>query len=416
MELSWKDYNKEIKLTQDFVEKSSLTYSQAFAAWQQAKINSDYKIFKPFLEKVIDIKIEEADLLGYAKHPYDALLDSYEPDTTVDDIDILFEDVKKSVATLLDKVNNAKPIQNKFVGKSYDNNKQWDIGICLLKQMGYDFDSGRQDLAMHPFNMSFHNKDSRVTTRINPEDIFDMISSCIHEGGHALYEQGLLEENYGLPAGHAISLGIHESQSRFWENCIGRSEAYWEANFPLLQKIFPEQTVACTAHDVFVAINYIQPSLIRVQADELTYHFHIMIRYELEKALITKELKAGDLPDAWNSLYKKYLGIMPPTDAEGVLQDIHWAHGSLGYFPTYTLGSFYAAQFFNTISKQIPDIDGCIKNGNLLQIKHWLNEHIHKHGRLLSAKELCTQVTGETLNVKYYIEYMQNKIQKLYSN
>jgi carboxypeptidase Taq len=242
-----------------------------------------------------------------------------------------------------------------------------------------------------------------------------MISSCIHEGGHALYEQGLLDVNYGLPAGEAISLGIHESQSRFWENCIGRSEAYWQANYNLLQQAFPALTSDITAFDAFVSINRIEPSLIRVQADELTYHLHILIRYELEKALISKDLSVKDLPTAWNELYMKYLGIAPSNDAEGVLQDIHWSHGSIGYFATYSLGSFYAAQFYHTLTRQMNDIEVNIRLGNLLPIKNWLNLNLHRQGRLLSAKELCTKITGEPLNVKYFLQYLEDKIQKIYA-
>jgi carboxypeptidase Taq len=412
VDLSWKDYNKKIKLPKSFVEKSSLTFSKSFAAWYEAKNKKDFSIFMPLLEEVIDIKIEETELLGYDNHPYDALLDTYEPDARVEDLDILFEGIKVNIAELMNKVT---AIQDKFAGKYFDKKKQWEIGIALLKQMGYDFDSGRQDLAPHPFNISLHCQDSRITTRINTSDVFDMISSCIHEGGHALYEQGLLDVNYGLPAGEAISLGIHESQSRFWENCIGRSEAYWQANYNLLQQAFPALTSDITAFDAFVSINRIEPSLIRVQADELTYHLHILIRYELEKALISKDLSVKDLPTAWNELYMKYLGIAPSNDAEGVLQDIHWSHGSIGYFATYSLGSFYAAQFYHTLTRQMNDIEVNIRLGNLLPIKNWLNLNLHRQGRLLSAKELCTKITGEPLNVKYFLQYLEDKIQKIYA-
>lgn len=414
VDLSWKDYSRNIKLPKSFVEKSSLTFSNSFAAWHEAKQKQDFELFLPMLEEVVALKIEEAELLGYDKHPYNALLDTYEPDATVDEIDSLFSGIKKEISELWRMVSDAPPLQDKFLGKYYDDKKQWDLGLQLLQQMGYDFDAGRQDLAAHPFNISLHNQDSRVTTRIDLAQVFDMISSCIHEGGHALYEQGLLAGNYGLPAGTAISLSIHESQSRFWENCIGRSEAYWQANFPLLQKFFPDELQDCNAHDAFVSINKIEPSLIRVQADELTYHFHIMIRYELEKALIAKEIKAKDVPSIWNELYEKYLGISPANDAEGVLQDVHWSHGSIGYFATYSLGSFYAAQFYNTLKAQMPELENNIAQGNLLPIKYWLNNNIHKHGRLLSSSELCKNVTGEPLDVKYFIQYMKNKIRKIY--
>lgn len=415
IQLSWKDYHQKVKLPKSFIEKSSLAFSKSFNSWHIAKNNSDFAQFLPNLEEVVALKIEESELLGYENNPYDALLETYEPDAKVKDIDFLFEGVKLELKNLLDKVMASPQFEDKFANQTYDKDQQLPLGLIFLKQMGYDFEAGRQDLAPHPFNISFSNNDSRVTTRINEADLFDMITSCIHEGGHALYEQGLLSENYGLPAGEAISLGIHESQSRFWENCIGRSEAFWKYNYKYLLQAFPSQCKNTSANDTFKSINKINPSLIRVQADELTYHFHIIIRYELEKALINKQIKPKDLPHHWNEMYKKYLGIQPKNDAEGVLQDIHWAHGSIGYFATYSLGSFYAAQFYDTLKKQSPSLDTQIENGDLLQIKQWLNTHIHQYGRLKSADQLCIDITGEKLHFKYFMNYLTEKISKIYT-
>ncbi|MCO5249042.1 MAG: carboxypeptidase M32 [Chitinophagales bacterium] len=414
VELSLRDYEKQKKYNSDFVKKLSQTISKSFNAWQAARKANDFKVFAPLLKEIVALKREEAEMLTYETHPYNALMDDYEPGATVAQIDELFAGVKVSLSEMLDKINQSPQPKNLFAGKKYEADKQWKITQELLKKMGYDFDAGRQDYAPHPFCTSFSAKDVRVTTRADESDVFDMLSSSVHEGGHALYEQGLLEENYGLPAGSAISLGIHESQSRLWENCVGRSEAFWKNNFQLLSDVFPEQTKGLTAHDAFIADNIIQPSLIRVQADELTYHFHIMIRYELEKRLVEGSLEVEDLKDAWNEMYLKYLKVKVPSDNQGVLQDIHWSHGSLGYFATYSLGSFYAAQFFNKASQEIADLDKMIERGNYLPLKNWLNQNIHQYGRLFDASEICGKVTGEKLNFKYFKEYLEPKLAKVY--
>jgi len=411
---SLKDFHRRKAYTPAFVEEMSLATSKAFNAWQQARKQKDFSLFQRDLEHIVSLKRQECDLLGYSGHPYNALVEEYEPGATVEMLDRLFAGVRSSLTTLLDRVKNSAAPANLFEGKHFPSDAQWGIGVELLKQMGYDFEAGRQDLAPHPFCITFSPGDVRVTTRVNESDVFDMLSSCIHEGGHALYEQGLLPENYGLPAGMAISLGIHESQSRLWENNVGRSQEFWQNNFRLLQETFTEQCGALSPRDAYVANNLISPSLIRVQADELTYHFHIMIRYELEKALLTGDLQVADLPAAWNDMYAKYLGVKVPDDAQGVLQDIHWAHGSIGYFPTYTLGSFYAAQFYATAEKEIPELSKKIASGELLPLKAWLNEKIHKHGRLMGAEELCAAVTGEPLNYQYFHTYLEAKLGDVY--
>lgn len=415
VEISLKDYQRQQKYNADFVQKLSQTISKAFNAWQSARKTNDFNVFAPALEEIVALKREEAALLGYEAHPYDALMDEYEPGATVAMVDKLFEGVKSSLLELSGRVNKSLAPQNAFEGKKFEADKQWGITEVFLRKMGYDFEAGRQDYAPHPFCTNFSSRDVRVTTRANEEDVFDMLSSSIHEGGHALYEQGLLEENYGLPAGTYVSLGIHESQSRLWENNVGRSEAFWNNNFPLLAEAFPEQCAGLIAKDAYLSNNIVQPSLIRVQADELTYHFHIMIRYELEKRLIEGSLEVKNLKDAWNTMYKQYLGIDVPSDNQGVLQDIHWSHGSMGYFATYSLGSFYAAQFFRQAQSEIPDLEQKIEAGDLLPLKNWLNEKIHRYGRLYDAEDLCKKVTGEGLNFEYFHEYLENKLSKVYN-
>jgi len=409
-----RDYLKERKLSTDFVERLTLATSDALQKWHQAKVTNDFDLFAPSLEKIIDLKLEQADLIGYEEHPYNALLDDYEPGMTVSVLDPLFEYLRPRLLDLLSRVNNSREPDILFASQRFDKDQQWKLGLELLKRMNYDFEAGRQDLSSHPFSISFSPEDARVTTRVNEADLFDMISSCIHEGGHALYEQGLLPANYGLPAGAYVSLGIHESQSRLWENNVGRSLAYWESNFPLVQSFFPNELKGVTAFRAFQATNMVKPSLIRVQADELTYHFHILVRYEIEKAILMKQVKVAELPELWNARYKEYLDIDVPDNGNGVLQDIHWSHGSFGYFPTYSLGSMYAAQIFKKIESDIPALTDKIRDGDLLPIKSWLNNNIHQYGRLYSAEDLCEKTTGEKLDVTYFLTYLENKLGQVY--
>jgi carboxypeptidase Taq len=297
----------------------------------------------------------------------------------------------------------------------YPHQKQWDYGIDILKQLGYDFEAGRQDLSEHPFTTSFSPLDVRVTTRVDEHNLYDMLWSCIHEGGHALYEQGLSAEEYGMPCGQAVSLGIHESQSRLYENNVGRSFPFWKANYGKLQNTFPENLGAIPLEKFYKGINLVEPSLIRTDADELTYHFHIMIRYEIEKQLIEGSIEVKDLEKVWNDAYKKYLNIEVPSPKKGVLQDVHWAHGGFGYFPTYSLGSFYAAQFFHKIQQEVPNIENDLSNGNAKPLLTWLRTNIHQHGQLYSANELCEKATGEALKFDYFMKYAQKKYRQIYN-
>ena len=415
VEESHKDYKQSKKYTTEFVELLSRVTSECYQSWQKAKKESDFKIFAPHFTKMVKLKRQEAEILGYKKHPYDALLDQHEPGATVADLDVLFKDVREQLVDFVKKIAAAKQNTDAFAHKHYDKDKQWDFGIDLLKQMHYDFEAGRQDISIHPFTTSFNALDVRVTTKVIENNLKSMIWSCIHEGGHGLYEQGLPTEQYGLPLGEAVSLGIHESQSRMWENNVGRSLPYWKANYKRLQHYFPANLKNVSLDEFYKGINLVKPSLVRIEADELTYHFHILVRYEVEKALMEGKIKVDELPEFWNAHYKKYLGVKVPSDAEGVLQDIHWSHGSIGYFPTYSLGSFYAAQFFQQANKEIKGLEKHIENGELLPLLKWLREKIHKHGRFYSAGDLCKHVTGEKLDFKYFMEYANKKYSTIYN-
>jgi carboxypeptidase Taq len=413
--LSREDYDKNRKYPADFVEQLSLATSAAYHAWIQARRENDYRVFAPLLEKMVTLKRRQADLLGYEAHPYDALADDFEKGTTVQMLDTIFSEVTGKLKVLVEAIGRAPAPDNSFLHAPIARNSQWDFGLELLRAMGFDFSAGRQDISEHPFTTSFNSQDVRLTTRINTEDFADMVWSCIHEGGHGLYEQGLPAADYGLPAGEAASLAIHESQSRLWENNVGRSRAYWQHFYPRLQELFPAPFASVAPEAFYRAINKVQPSLIRTEADEITYHFHIMIRYELEKKLIAGELAVGDLKEAWNAMYHRYLGVEVPDDRRGVLQDVHWSHGSFGYFPTYSLGSFYAAQFFAAATKAISGLQAKIAAGQTAELLTWLRKNIHQFGRRYDARVLCERVTGEALDFRYFMDYVTAKYTPLYS-
>lgn len=411
--LTLEDYNKNKKYSAAFVRKLSEATSRCYHSWIEARKQSNFSLFKKDLSTLIDLKKEEAHILGFEKHPYDALLNEYEKGATVEWLDGLFNNLQKPLKQLLDTILQKTQPDTSFLNQHFNKDKQWAFGLEILKRIGYDFEAGRQDISAHPFTTSFNAQDVRVTTRIDENDFTSMTWSCIHEGGHALYEQGLPVESYGLPAGEFCSLGIHESQSRLWENCIGRSLAFIEGNFPLMQQYFPElQKVTPT--ELYRALNKVQPSLIRTEADELTYHFHVMIRYDVEKKLIEGSLSVDDIPSFWNEKYLQYMGVHVPDDAQGCLQDIHWSHGSFGYFPTYSLGSLYAAQFLSYIEKHYQGLQLQIADGDYTQIHQWLKAHVYQYGRIYSSEELCNKATGEPLQLQYFMKYLNHKYAEIY--
>jgi len=413
VELTLEDYNKNKKYSAAFVRRLSEATSRSYHSWSEARRQNNFGLFKKDLEELVTLKKEEAQLLGFKKHPYDALLNEYEKGATAEWLDGLFSQLKQPLKELLDTIMQKTAPVDAFLHQRFDKENQWAFGLEILKKMGYDFDAGRQDISAHPFTTSFNANDVRVTTRIDENDFTSMTWSCIHEGGHALYEQGLPIDAYGLPSGEFCSLGIHESQSRLWENCIGRSLAFIEGNYPLIGEYFPglHQT---TADELYRAVNKVQPSLIRTEADELTYHFHVMIRFDVEKKLIEGSLSVEDIPAFWNEMYKQYLGVDVPNDAQGCLQDIHWSHGSFGYFPTYSLGSLYAAQFFAYMQQQNRELPSQIAAGNYTGIHQWLKENIYRYGRIYTSDELCNKATGEPLQLQYFMEYVRHKYADIY--
>lgn len=412
--LSLYDFENDTKLPAAFVRESTEAIQKSFHAWLQARKANDFKIFESPLQTLIEIKRREADYLGYDVHPYNALMNVYDRGLTVKVVDDVFENLKPQLSAILKAVVNKPQVSDDFLKQFFPKDKQWVVGVEFLKKINYNFNAGRQDISEHPFTINFGSTDVRVTTRVDENDFANMFWSCLHEGGHALYEQGLPDAAYGLPLGSYCSLSIHESQSRFWENNVGRGKSFWQKNYPLLQNFFPQQLNGLSPDNFYAGINKVQPSLIRTEADELTYHFHVMIRYEIEKKLIAGDLQAKDIPEVWNKYYENYLGIKVPDDMQGCLQDVHWSHGSFGYFATYSLGSLYAAQFYAAIQKEIPAINEYVAAGNLQPLHTWLQQHIYPFGRTFLSNELCEKATGEKLKSDYFINYAKNKYSEIY--
>lgn len=409
-----RDYLQETCLPAAFVEEFAQLSSQAVVAWREAKSQNSFPTFAPYLEKIISMNRKKVDFLGYKKHPYDALLDLFEPNTTTAEVSAIFTPLRKSITTLLSKIKAAKQIDDQFLFGKFDHDKQMKFGHLLMDAIGYDRSKGRLDISAHPFSSSCHPTDSRITSRIHPESLMSHISAVMHECGHSLYAMGLPEEHYGSPLGDAVSLGLHESQSRWWETFIGQSKAFWEYFLPLLKKAFPKHFDKITVSQFYKAINQVKPSLIRVEADEVTYSLHVILRFEIEKALIEGSLSVHEIPEAWNAKMQDLLGIIPKNNAEGCLQDIHWATGAFGYFPTYTLGNLYAAQFFEAFEKQHPKWQKLVENGELLFIKEWLNKNIHHFGRQYTSKELIKRITGKEFSEKAYNTYLNHKYNEIY--
>jgi carboxypeptidase Taq len=408
------DYQRQRKLPTEFVMAVSQATSEAYHRWVEARSKEDFSLFAPSMERIVELRLQECDYLGYEENPYDALLDQYEPGMKASTLEKVFTPFKVELRALLAQIMDRPQVADAFLNQHIAQDTQMTWSETVLAAMGFDLNRGRQDVSVHPFSLAVDPNDVRITTRLSDTDIREMLYSTIHEGGHGIYEQGLNPAHFGLPAAEACSLGIHESQSRLWENNVARSLPFWEHFFPKLAALYPDQLKGKTAEDMFRAVNVVAPGFIRISCDELTYHFHILLRTELEIELINRRLAVKDLPEAWNAKVKSYLGLDVPNHSLGVLQDIHWSHGSIGYFPTYSLGSFYAAQFMAKAEQDLGGLSGDFSQGNFGKLKTWLNENIHSHGRLYSAEELCTRVTGTGLDVKHFIAYAKEKFGKVY--
>jgi carboxypeptidase Taq len=409
------DYNKSTCLPKDLVRDLARVGSLAQDAWIKARKKSDFKAFAPWLKEMVKLKRKQAKALGYKGEAYDALLDDYEPGMTTAELDPIVEEVRAGLVPIAKAIRASKEkINSSFLKVSFPEDSQEALCREAMNIVGVDADASRLDRSAHPFCCGIAPTDVRITTRYNARWMPQALYGVMHESGHALYEQGLDMKYYGTPMGEAVSLGIHESQSRLWENIVGRSLPFVQFMLPRMKKLFSNQLKGVKAKDFYRAVNTVKPSMIRVEADEVTYNLHIVMRYEIEKALIAGDIEVRDLPKIWNLKMKEYLGITPKNDAEGILQDTHWASGLFGYFPTYLLGNLYSAQFWAKLSGEVKNIEGKIAKGELAPIRAWLKKNIHHHGRRYSAAELVKRATGKPLAAKFFLDYLSTKYGDIY--
>jgi carboxypeptidase Taq len=404
-----KDIQQAKKLPTTYIQKLTRTTSQAFSAWQQAKNTNDWRLFEPHLKTLVELMQEKADYLGYKKHPLDALIDLYEPNITSEEISSLFSSLYKKLSNLLSKVRNS-PLYNQTI-IPIPSTQTENMELCkeIISLIGYDWHCGRIDTSEHPFSTAFHPTDSRITIRHTPGNLLDHLSSALHEAGHAMYELGLNQAYYGTALCEAASLGIHEGQSRFWETIIGQSKPFSHHLFRLIDDHYRSNNPISSPEILYNQINNVIPSLIRTRADEVSYPFHVILRFEIEKELIEGSLLVQDLPERWNEAIKTSLGVCPENFAEGCLQDVHWSMGSFGYFPTYTLGSLNAICFAKAMRRDLPHFDLLIQEGNFKPIRDWMSENVWQHGRRLYGSDLVTKILGRKPSENDYIEYLHEK-------
>jgi carboxypeptidase Taq len=423
------DFDLATKLPKDLVTELARTGSQAQEVWKQAREKSDFALFAPWLEKCMELARRKADCYGVPKggERYDALLNEYEPGMTAREIESIFNPLRQRLSAFIADLSQGRKPSDAPLKAKIDADKQHRFGLFILEAMGFDLHAGRLDVTAHPFCSGLSPGDTRLTTRYRDEKFTDALYGTMHEAGHGLYEQGLpktarVSNNgqasdltlFGNPLAEAISLGIHESQSRMWENLVGRSRAFWEWALPHAKKMLAPALDRFALDDVYRAVNIVNPSYIRVEADEATYNLHIMLRFEIERALLSGNLEPREVPGVWNKRFKELFGIEVPDDRRGCLQDVHWSFGLIGYFPTYALGNLYAAQLWETICGQISDIDHQIARGQFGDLKTWLNTNIHTHGRRYRASDLCKMVTGKPLSADPFMRYLEGKLRPIY--
>jgi len=413
--LLWRTYRDARKLPSEFVARVSEVSGHAHKAWVQAREENDFDGYRPWLEQIIELGQEMADLYGYEDERYDALLDKYEYDMKTAEVRAIFAALKDELVPLRQAIQERGTfVDDSLLHQPFDVEKQKLFARYIAPKVGYDLSRGHIGTVVHPFAITFNRDDSRITTRWYPNYLCPSVFGTLHESGHAIYEQGTHPDLARTPLARGTSLGVHESQSRMMENIAGRSLGFWQAHFPYLQSLFPDQLGDHTVEAFHRAINKVQPSYIRVEADELTYNFHIILRFELEQAMINGELTAKDVPGAWNDKMVELLGVTPPTDSEGCLQDVHWSRPMFGYFPTYALGNLYAAQFYETAVAQEPAIGVEMAEGKTDALFGWLGENIHQHGKKFTPRELVQRVTGQPLDYEAFMRYATNKFSAIY--
>jgi carboxypeptidase Taq len=411
-----RSYDKNTKLPRELVEEISSTTTKAQGIWAEARKKSDFKHFQEILGKLIDLTLRVAEAYGYEKDPYDALLDDYEPHMTTEEVTRVFKGLRDDLVPFVEKIKDSgKHPDMSIIENDYDIHRQKMFGKAAAAAIGFDFHRGRLDDTTHPFCTGIGPGDTRILTRYNPRHFGQAFFGIIHEAGHGIYEQGLLKEQYfGLPMANSVSLGIHESQSLTWENIVARGKPFWTHFFPRAQQTYPEQLGDVDFEDFYFAINDVRPSFIRVDADEVTYCLHILLRFEIEQGIVHKDIKLADIPGIWNEKFTEYFGITPPDDSQGCLQDIHWSMGAVGYFPTYALGNLYGAQFYAKALEEMPDMHSEFERGDFSSLKKWLNKKIHHQGKRYPASKLVQVITGKPLSHKPFMEYLEKKFSPLY--
>ena len=407
-------YDRETKLPKELVAEIARTTSLSQEAWGKARKANDFKSFAPFLEKILGLKREVAKNIDPKKEAYDVLLDEHEPGMTSAQLTQLFSGLSAELAPLVKKIV-ASPRKPKveLLRKKFAPSKQEEFGKLVARDMGFDFEAGRLDVSAHPFCSGFAPQDVRITTRYKDDELTESLFGIMHEAGHGLYEQGLDPRHFGTPLAEACSTGVHESQSRLWENLVGRSRPFWKHYFPKLRALFPAEFGDVSETDFVFAINEVTPSLIRTEADEVTYNLHVILRFEIERDLLSGKLPVGDLPRAWNAKMKDLLGIVPPTDSDGCLQDVHWSFGLMGYFPTYTLGNLYASQLFAKARAEL-DLDRKLEKGELAPLRQWLLTKVHRKGMFVRPAQLITEVTGKAPSMDDFVTHLKTKYGELY--
>jgi len=410
-----RDYDLNVKIPKELVQELAELGARGHQVWAKAREENKFSDFAPILKRFVELKKRWAKCAFPDLSAYDANIDIYERGMTVAKLTPIFECVKKELKELIQKIGD-RPKKNghSFMEGRFPIDKQESLGRRISESMGFSFDHGRMDVSVHPFCGGGGADDVRITTRYREDNFVESLYAVIHETGHGLYEQGRMQEYRDLPVSESLSMGIHESQSLFWERMIAQGKPFCEAFLPTIREFFPDKLAEVDPDEFFHAVNACEPSLIRVEADEVTYPLHVILRFEIEKALFEGSIDVDDLPGEWNQKMEDYLGILPPNDTLGVLQDVHWSGGAFGYFPSYTLGAMYACQFYDTLLKEIPETEEEISKGNLHEVKTWLNEKIHSKGRLHSPEELVSEVTSKPLDPEVFTNYLKRKYESLY--
>ena len=412
--LTARDYSRAVRVPSEFVEEQAHVASAAHQAWKEARAQSSYALFQPHLEKVVRLGQQYAGFFQPVAHPYDALIDPYEPGILTSEIQAMFDVLRPRQVELVRAIQERPVEPAPFLTKDYDEREMLAFSTEVISAFGFDWTRGRQDKSTHPFAAPIGQDDVRITTRFDSRNPFEMLFAAMHETGHALYEQGVGPAWTRTLACGGASLGVHESQSRLWENIIGRSRPFWQHCFPALQRRFPSQLGGVTLDTFHRGINQVKRSLIRVEADEVTYNLHVMLRVEIEIALLTGSISTKDAPAYWNAKIKEYLGIVPDTDANGILQDMHWSIGLFGYFATYTLGNLISVQLWEKYKEDDPQWAGRLQRGEFGTLREWLREALHQHGRSYQPRDLVTRITGQPVSTAPYLEYLESKYGELY--